>query len=191
MEQPEFKAAVLDASRRLLLEQGFEQVSMRKIAAAVGCKASTLYYYFKNKEEIVAALIEEGMRLQRHVFREIARKHAHPLQRFEALMWTALEFGLNNRALFEILFAAPASGGDGSMPEVRPVADQSLVVETLRECAAQGLVQVEDPALAVATSFAMINGVVYSLLHGLTPAEIPPDRIKRDAIRRVMSGLRG
>ncbi len=192
MEQPEFKSAVLDASRRLLLEHGYEQVSMRKIAAEVGCKASTLYYYFKNKEEIVDALIDEGTRLHYRISKEIAKKHANPLLRFEALLWTSLEFGLNNRALFEILFMSPTvgSGGDGSVRLHRVIPGHELAVEALRECAAGGLAVVEDANIASATCFAMLNGVIYSLLHGQVHPSLSVDLVKRDAVKRIMTSLR-
>jgi AcrR family transcriptional regulator len=189
MEQPEFKTTVLDASRRLLLTHGFDQVSMRKIAAEVGCKASTLYYYFENKEEIVAALVEEGTKLHRRIAREIARKHANPWNRFEALLWTSLEFGLNNQALFDLLFVG-TNGGDSSARRRSRFPGDELAVEALRECKAQGLAAVDDPEVTCATCFAMLNGVVYSLLYGEQPAGISPDRVKRDSIKRIMAGLR-
>ena len=153
MEQPEFKATVLDASRRLLLEQGFDHVSMRKIAAEVGCKASTLYYYFRNKEEIVEALVEEGIRLHYRISREIASKHANPMLRFEALLWTSLEFGLNNPALFEILVMAPGAGGDGPARGYPMMPGHDLAAEALRESAAQGLASVEDAGVTCAACF--------------------------------------
>ncbi|MEZ4703389.1 MAG: TetR/AcrR family transcriptional regulator [Rhodothermales bacterium] len=191
MEQPEFKSTVLDASRRLLLEQGFDHVSMRKIAAEAGCKASTLYYYFKNKEEIVAALVEEGTRLHYRIAKEIARKHANPLLRFEALLWTSLEFGLNNQAMFEILFMGPGAGGDGQAGLHRAMPGYDLAAEALRECAAGGLATVEDAGLACATCFAMLNGVVYSLLYRQLPPTLSVDRVKRDAVKRIMASLKG
>ncbi|MDZ4701253.1 MAG: TetR/AcrR family transcriptional regulator [Rhodothermales bacterium] len=191
MEQPEFKATVLDASRRLLLEQGFDHVSMRKIAAEVGCKASTLYYYFRNKEEIVEALVEEGIRLHYRISREIASKHANPMLRFEALLWTSLEFGLNNPALFEILVMAPGAGGDGPARGYPMMPGHDLAAEALRESAAQGLASVEDAGVTCAACFAMLNGVVYSLLHHRFPPGMAPDRVKRDAVKRIMSSLRG
>lgn len=53
------KENILESARKVLSEQGIEKLSLRKIAAETGCAAPSIYYYFKNKQEIVAALWEQ------------------------------------------------------------------------------------------------------------------------------------
>lgn len=53
------KENILDSARKVLTEQGIAKLSLRKIAAETGCAAPSIYYYFKNKQEIVAGLWEE------------------------------------------------------------------------------------------------------------------------------------
>ena len=47
------RARVIDVARRLFAQEGFEAVSMRRIAAAAGCAPMTLYGYFHSKNEIL------------------------------------------------------------------------------------------------------------------------------------------
>ncbi len=53
------KENILESARKVLTEQGIDKLSLRKIAAETGCAAPSIYYYFKNKQEIVAGLWEE------------------------------------------------------------------------------------------------------------------------------------
>jgi len=53
------KENILESARKVLTEQGINKLSLRKIAAETGCAAPSIYYYFKNKQEIVAGLWEE------------------------------------------------------------------------------------------------------------------------------------
>ena len=53
------KENILISARKVLSEQGIDKLSLRKIAAEAGCAAPSIYYYFKNKQEIVAGLWEE------------------------------------------------------------------------------------------------------------------------------------
>lgn len=53
------KEHILESARKVLTEQGINKLSLRKIAAETGCAAPSIYYYFKNKQEIVAGLWEE------------------------------------------------------------------------------------------------------------------------------------
>ena len=53
------KENILISARKVLTEQGIDKLSLRKIAAEAGCAAPSIYYYFKNKQEIVAGLWQE------------------------------------------------------------------------------------------------------------------------------------
>jgi len=56
------KATIINRALTLFSERGFEGVSMREIAAAVGIKAASIYNHFKNKEEIFSSIIDEMSR---------------------------------------------------------------------------------------------------------------------------------
>ena len=56
----ETRKEILDMSRKLFNQRGFNDVSIRDIATALGISNGNLTYYFKRKEEIVEALITEG-----------------------------------------------------------------------------------------------------------------------------------
>jgi AcrR family transcriptional regulator len=55
----ETRAEILRVALRLFTEKGFEGTSTRDISSALGMTKSSLYYHFKNKEEIVASLVTE------------------------------------------------------------------------------------------------------------------------------------
>jgi AcrR family transcriptional regulator len=55
----ETRAEILRVALRLFTEKGFEGTSTRDISSALGMTKSSLYYHFKNKEEIVASLMDE------------------------------------------------------------------------------------------------------------------------------------
>ncbi len=52
------RTAILDASRDLFARFGYKKTTMEDIAMALRKGKSSLYYYFKNKEEIFQAVIE-------------------------------------------------------------------------------------------------------------------------------------
>lgn len=56
------KATIINRALTLFSKRGFEGVSMREIAAAVGIKAASIYNHFKNKEEIFSSIIDEMSR---------------------------------------------------------------------------------------------------------------------------------
>ena len=51
----ETRERILDAALKLFRERGFDETTMRDIAAAAGVATGAAYYYFRSKEELVMA----------------------------------------------------------------------------------------------------------------------------------------
>ena len=51
-------SALLDATARVLVDEGYDQATTNRIAAVAGVSIGSLYQYFPNKDAIVAALGE-------------------------------------------------------------------------------------------------------------------------------------
>ena len=80
-EQEELKQQILDAARELFVREGYESVSMRKIAAKIEYSPGSIYTYFKDKDEILDCLCEETF----------AHLHAHKLAALHEMKGDALE----------------------------------------------------------------------------------------------------
>lgn len=60
---------IIDGACRMFLAQGFDAASMGSIAREAGVSKGTLYVYFKSKEELFEAIVEEQCRVQaKYVF---------------------------------------------------------------------------------------------------------------------------
>ena len=55
---------IIDGASRVFLAQGFDAASMGAIAREAGVSKGTLYVYFKSKEELFEAIVEEQRRQQ-------------------------------------------------------------------------------------------------------------------------------
>ena len=58
-ERKELRQQILDAARELFVHEGYENVSMRKIADKIEYSPAAIYTYFANKDEILDCLSEE------------------------------------------------------------------------------------------------------------------------------------
>ncbi len=58
---PDSRREILDAAASLLRQHGYKSTTLRDIAAIVGMKAGSLYYHFASKDEIVAAVMNDGV----------------------------------------------------------------------------------------------------------------------------------
>ncbi|HEY8392528.1 MAG TPA: TetR/AcrR family transcriptional regulator [Capillibacterium sp.] len=60
LKQEEIRAAILDAARQVVAEEGFSGLSIRKITKRIDYSPGIVYHYFHNKEELMEALVTEG-----------------------------------------------------------------------------------------------------------------------------------
>ena len=61
---PAKRRQIIDGASRVFLAQGFDAASMGAIARQAGVSKGTLYVYFKSKEELFEAIVEEQRRQQ-------------------------------------------------------------------------------------------------------------------------------
>ena len=69
-------AQILDGARKMLFSHGIDNISMSGIARKAELGVGTIYFYFQSKEDIFAALQEEGLAL---LYRNIQQIHSRPV----------------------------------------------------------------------------------------------------------------
>jgi len=85
------KTLLIAVSARLFREKGFDNTTVRDIAAAAGVQAGSWFYHFKSKQDILQAVIEEGMQQALARIEEVASLGLPPREAFRRLVHTHLE----------------------------------------------------------------------------------------------------
>ncbi len=88
----------------MLVDQGFPGLSLRPIAKAVGCTATSIYLYFENKDALIHALIDEGMEMLHQELVLAADGIPDPRERLARQAYAYLDFGLQNPEYYEVMF---------------------------------------------------------------------------------------
>lgn len=88
------RADLVRVAARLFRERGFDGTTTRDIADAVGMRSGSPFYHFKSKQEILAAVMEEGLVAGLPAAEEIAAGDQPPRAKFQALVRAHLEIVL-------------------------------------------------------------------------------------------------
>src|SRR2546427_9900091 len=59
-EKQDLRQAILTAAGELFLEQGYERFSLRKVAERIGYSPTTIYLYFRDKDDLLFTVVDEG-----------------------------------------------------------------------------------------------------------------------------------
>jgi len=97
---------ILDAAKQLFVKEGFDNVSMRSIAARIEYSPAAIYRYFANKREILSVLREEGFaRYVRH--QKMGREaYPDPLERLRQGGGAYVRFALGEPEYYHLMFSA-------------------------------------------------------------------------------------
>jgi AcrR family transcriptional regulator len=55
------RGQIIEAARRLFAQQGYRQTTTRQLARAVGVSDALMYRHFKSKEDVLRAVIDQGL----------------------------------------------------------------------------------------------------------------------------------
>jgi AcrR family transcriptional regulator len=179
--QEVLRRAILDAASGLLVEEGPQALTMRRVASAVGCSTTVLYKMFGGKEGLADALYREGFeRLTRRLEEaERADDSDDPVARAVALAIAYRKSALADRNYYEVMFGRAIPGFEPSR-ESLAVADASLgkLADAVQEGMDSGVL-VEGDARAVAeVLWAAAHGVVSLELAGHFAPEVATERYR-------------
>lgn len=126
-EREAVQRAILDAARDLFVREGFQHVSIRKIAERIEYSPAAIYSYFPSKDDIFFALAEEGFRLLHSPDRHEALRGRPPLERIRALFWHFYQFSREQPQYFSLMFL------DRSVPRISRVYERFAFAHDMRE----------------------------------------------------------
>ena len=192
-ENGDLRRRILDTARHQLVQEGYQDLSMRKIASAIGYSATSIYLYFDSKDALLHALIHEGMMWLRDKLQETAAQHSDaPVQRMRALCRCFVEFGLDNPEYYEIMFQLRPERMERYPPEKYRQARENLdcFAQAVKEGVEDGIFEVDDIQVLVSTVWASLHGTISLLLAGRVDVQIDSDTFIDTTIRQAIRGLR-
>ncbi len=187
----DLRRLILDTTRHLLVQEGYQNLSMRKIARAIGYSATSIYLYFDSKDALLHALIDEGMmRLYRALEETAARHPEDPVARLEALCRCYIAFGLENPEYYAIMSLLHPEHMEWCRPEKDRRARRTLdfTAAALAEGDRLGLFEVDEPRVAASAIWASLHGAVSLLLAERVDVRIDREAFIASAIRQAING---
>ena len=100
----ETRINILDAALQIVKEEGWQALSMRKIADVIEYTAPIIYEYFANKEAILLELTRKGFLLLARELQEAKDKHTSPADQLEEMWLTYWNFAFANKELYQVMF---------------------------------------------------------------------------------------
>jgi AcrR family transcriptional regulator len=96
----EVRKNIIKISRRLFLEQGYENTTVRQVLKKAHLSTGSLYHFFKNKEEILLCSLKDALLEISSLTDSIAVKHNEPVLRYALGIAVGISEIFNYKRLF-------------------------------------------------------------------------------------------
>lgn len=151
---------MLDAAGEMLAKDGPAGLTMRRLAAALGCTTTVLYTMFASKQGLIDAMYREGFDRLTARMRAIPRDAA-AAERLRLSGLAYRENALSSPQLYQLTFGAAAPEHTPG-PEARAAAEASLepLIEIVQACIDEGLFRPEEPRFIAQVLTAAAHGAV-------------------------------
>jgi AcrR family transcriptional regulator len=184
-QKEETRHKILIAALQIVKEEGWQALSLRKIADVIEYTAPIIYEYFTNKEAILRELTRQGYALLYIRVEEAKNKHRLPAKQLEAMWMAYWNFAFAEKEYYQIMYGVEMNCcllqktmNDGPLPA-------DLFGEVIKELTKHKK-QTEDDLCTWYYTF-------WSIVHGLISINIvrigTTDEINKQILKSAITGI--
>jgi AcrR family transcriptional regulator len=162
----EMMAAILDAAREIMREEGAAALNLNEVARRVSLRTPSLYAYFDSKAHLYDALFLLGIKLYGDRFRKAMSEPLPLWERLRVALETYMTFAQECPELYQLVFERPVPGFTPSEESMQ--ASLSLLAEA--NALVEEAFRVEGIRMPI--PFNQATDLIIALQHGLTSLHI-------------------
>lgn len=159
-QKEEVRCSILRAAWQLVEQEGWQALSIRKIAEAIEYSVPVIYDHFQNKEAILLEFTKRGFQLLNDQLLAAKETHKKPHKQLEAMAYTYWQFAFAHKEYYQLMYGL----GMPSCETVKQISELStfteLILSPVRELIAGSGQPNTDPYLKLHTFWSMLHGLI-------------------------------
>jgi AcrR family transcriptional regulator len=185
-QKEEFRTSILEAAWLQVLADGWQSLSIRKIADAIEYSIPVIYNHFENKEAILLEFTREGFHKLAETLQSVKDQHTDPAVQLEAIAHAYWDFAFEHKEYYQLMFGLgiPACDRVNQVSEMKTMT--MVMITTIKDTITVSKNKDADYFLKYHTYF--------SILHGLVSIQMieksgKPDAEKKMILQDAISGF--
>ena len=188
---------ILDTARELLFEKGLNATSVNQIAKRADLSVGAIYLYYKNKEELYAALQVEALELLSQAIRDACRGKSSAENKIRAMAQAARKFSEEHKNYYDIIDYFLSSPATIFSADIKAQIDShgnqafSLLAEVIAEGIGKGIFKKVDPKINSVIFWSSFFGARrFGKLQTTILIDVDFDILFREMVEHFIDGLR-
>ncbi len=193
-QKENLRQEIFDAASELFAQEGYANVSMRKIAERIEYSPTTIYLYFKDKNELLKFICEETFAKLGAQIREISEPETDEIVALRKGLRAYVDFGLAYPNHYEVVFNMPIFNQPHDEEYKYAGSMGQRTFDYLRSqvlaCVEAGKLKKGDVDAMSQTLWAGIHGVVSLLNNHLDFPFVEKNKLVDSLIDTMIAGLK-
>lgn len=184
------EARLVEAALRVLADVPAEELSLRRVAQALGVSHQAPYVHFGSRRRFLAAVAGAGLaRAAERARAAVDASDDHPSVRLRALADAYLDFIREHPHLHDLAYGPTLAKADHPLLQKAAIAYWNLLHDTIAACQPHGTSEA-DVLRRAAVTWATVYGISRLSAFGQFPAAVPAsaDQLVHGAIDQLIAG---
>lgn len=191
-QKEEVRASILHAAWQVVEKEGWQALSMRKIADAIEYSAPVIYDHFANKEAILTEFTKRGFRLLNEDLIKARDRFVNLEQQIEAMGYAYWKFAFDNKEYYQLMYGLGMPGCETvkQIPEL--AAFTELIMDQIKKLIAENNNKSADPFLKLHTFWSTLHGLISINMMGKENGRDEMNAmVLKDFMTGFISGIKG
>ena len=196
-EKQGLRQQILDAARDILIRDGYDGLSMRRVAERIDYSPTAIYLHFRNKQELVFSLCDETFARLARELDTLGADYPDPLVRLRKGMERYIAFGLKNPNHYVPAFILPHAGALDPKRQAEIVAADSNALRalgTLRtaiaDCVKAKKIRKVDADVTARAFWTALHGITSALIVHQSFPWGDRDKLVRMLLAALLDGVK-
>ncbi len=191
-QKEELRQKILLAARELFVNEGYENVSMRKIADKIEYSPTTIYLYFKDKADLLDSVCKETLLHLLNTLEQLKEDKGDPVETLRKSGRAYIEFGLKYPQDYKLTFVIRPQFQKGLGLQEGSVGEKvfDYLRTTVSECMQQKIFRQMDVETTGQVLWAAVHGVTLLLIDFPDFPWAEKDKLIDTVIQTTIEGLK-
>lgn len=186
------RASILKAAWHLVEQEGWQALSIRKIAEAIEYSAPVIYDHFANKEAIMLEFTKQGFQLLNEELLKAKKRFLIPEQQIEGMAYNYWDFAFKNKEYYQLMYGLgmPTCETVRQIPELASFTE--LIISPIKELIAGSKHPEANAFMKLHTFWSMLHGLIsINMMSQNESKEDMNNMVLRDFISTFIAGIKG
>ena len=191
-EKEQLRRQIISAARELFVNEGYENVSMRKIANKIEYSPTTIYLYFRDKADLLDSVCKETLLDLLNTLELLNRDKSDPIETLRKSGKAYVEFGLKYPQDYKLTFVIRPQFQKGLGLEEGSVGERvfNYLRAMVSECIRQRVFRQVDVDTAGQALWSAVHGVTLLLIDFSDFPWTEKDKLIDTVIHTMIEGLK-